>query len=186
MQPHYTSGRLLWSYIVALAVYVAAVVGTDDGSGLSATAIIQQALASYPKCALSCLEEWVPKSSCQATDINCLCTNVPLNGNITVCVTAGCTPMEALATKNVSSTMCGDPVRDESATPALIGIVGGAIALFVVLLRFGSVYLVKKARGATWDDWTIAITLAFAIPPSIFAVLRRSPTLWCITCKQIR
>lgn len=45
---------------------------------------------------LGCLAELIPQSACTLTDINCLCTNVPLNANLTVCVLSSCTTYEGL------------------------------------------------------------------------------------------
>lgn len=76
------------------------------------------------------------------------------------------------ATKNVSSTMCGVPVRDESSKPLLIGVVGGAIALVAFILRMLAIIPIKGGKLPGWDDYTIIIASALTVPPTVFAVLR--------------
>jgi hypothetical protein len=66
--------------------------------------------------------------------------------------------------------MCGVEVRDESLTPLLIGVIGGAVALIAYILRMCA-GLPKGGRDLGWDDWTITICVALATPPTIFAVL---------------
>lgn len=103
--------KLSFGTLVALAALTTTTLATSDAS--SALAMAQ---ASYPKCTVStihnpsivssyisddvvqlgCLAELIPQSACTLTDINCLCTNVPLNANLTVCVLSSCTTYEGL------------------------------------------------------------------------------------------
>ncbi len=162
---------------------------------------LEVAEASYPPCALQCLAKLVPQSVCSLTDINCLCTNEPLNNNVTICVSQQCTIMEGLResalpcpfytdgdaltsspeTQNVSSTLCGAPIRNQSLTTTLAGTIPGAAALLVFLLRMCSA-LPAKGRKFGWDDWTIAAATALAVPPTVFAPICKS--MWCLrrTC----
>lgn len=139
----------------------------------------------------------------------CLCTNTALQANITECVLAGCTIYEGLGehstsfessvfvpvltariteTKNVTYTMCGVEVRDDSTTPLLVGVIGGAIALLVFILRMCSA-LPSSGRLLGWDDWTMAITVALAVPPTVFSVLLSQNGLgkdmWTLPLKNI-
>lgn len=74
-------------------------------------------------------------------------------------------------TKNVSSTMCGAPVRNESLKPLLIGVIGGAFALMIFILRLCSV-LPEGGRLMGWDDYAICAAVALGVPPTVFSVLR--------------
>ena len=105
---------------------------------------------------LTCLVGEIPKSNCTATDLPCICANQQLNEMIELCVSQSCTIRESLsmkfaaliiqillgfqhlivlATKNVTSTLCGATVRDSTALVSLAGLVGGALAVFFYLLR---------------------------------------------------
>lgn len=140
------------------------------------------------------MAELVPLSACATSlTVECLCTNTPLQSNITECVLGSCTLYEGLskqcslsygfwigrderltvsitATKNVTLTMCGAEVRDETSTPLLVGTIGGALALLVFGMRMCSC-LPSGSRILGWDDWTIAVTVLLAVPPTVFAVL---------------
>jgi len=69
--------------------------------------------------------------------------------------------------------MCGAPVRNESLKPLLVGVIGGAIALIIFLLRLCSV-LPASGRLMGRDDYAICVAVALATPPTIFSILRKS------------
>ncbi|KAJ5619103.1 hypothetical protein N7510_003087 [Penicillium lagena] len=138
-------------------------------AGASGASALQTAEAAYPPCALECLARLIPQSACGATDVACLCTNVPLNNNITVCVSQGCSLVDELATKNASLTMCGAHVRDKTGIPGLVGVIGGAFALLTFFFRM-VVCSPWIGRIAGWDDYTIAAAVALTVPPTVFSV----------------
>lgn len=74
------------------------------------------------------------------------------------------------------------PYRDSSAVPALVGVIGGGVALLVFVGRIISV-LTTQRRSLGWDDWTIAIAMALAVPPTVFAVPRTFPSTPAIDCQ---
>ncbi|KAI4595203.1 hypothetical protein KJ359_007179 [Pestalotiopsis sp. 9143b] len=84
--------------------------------------------------------------------------------------------------------MCGQPVRDDSATPLLVGVIGGAIALLVFIMRMCAI-IPNKGRALGWDDYTIAVTVALAVPPTVFSVLLSKNGLgkdmWTLPLKNI-
>lgn len=73
-----------------------------------------------------------------------------------------------IETKNVSGQGCGVPVRDRGTSFFAIGVVGMAVALIAYLLRLGA-SLPKQGRPISWDDATMGLVVAFAIPPAVFA-----------------
>jgi hypothetical protein len=74
--------------------------------GLASTAMAQSsdltALASmYPACALECMVEYIPQSSCITADgLNqtCVCNNEELNRDVEVCAMQSCSVKELLST----------------------------------------------------------------------------------------
>jgi hypothetical protein len=46
---------------------------------------------------LLCLETAIEKSTCFATNETCVCTNIPLQTQVTLCVTESCTIIEGLS-----------------------------------------------------------------------------------------
>ncbi|KZL77851.1 CFEM domain-containing protein [Colletotrichum tofieldiae] len=154
----------------------------------AASSPTEVAMQMFPPCALLCLKELIPKSACSTEDVPCLCTNVPLNAQLAGCIVQSCTTYEGLMSKNASMTMCGAPVRNETAKPLLIGVIGGAIALMVFGLRMCS-GIPTGGRTLGWDDWTIVIAMALTMPPTIFAVTLSNNGLgkdmWTLPQKQI-
>lgn len=67
--------------------------------------------------------------------------------------------------------MCGAPVRNETLKPLLVGVIGGAIALMIFILRLCS-GLPVGGRAMGWDDYAICIAVALGAPPTVFSVLR--------------
>ncbi|KAI0149239.1 hypothetical protein BJ166DRAFT_59398 [Pestalotiopsis sp. NC0098] len=131
------------------------------------------ALQTYPTCAIACLAELVPKSACELTDVDCLCTDAPLNSQLTVCVTAGCSTQDALATKNGSATLCGEPVRNVSVFQGMVGIVGCSITFVIFLVRIAS-NMSYGGGGLGWDVYLITAAMACTIVASTLAPVSAS------------
>jgi hypothetical protein len=68
-------------------------------------------------------------------------------------------------------TLCNAPIRDVTASVTQSGLIGGGLALLIFGLRMCSL-LGSKGRAAGWDDYTIAVAMAFAIPMAVFAPFR--------------
>ncbi|KAK1981520.1 CFEM domain-containing protein [Colletotrichum cereale] len=173
--------------LTAMSVF-SSVVSAAAPVSAAAQSPAQVAMQMFPKCALVCLAKIIPKSACSPTDVPCLCTNVPLNQQLAGCIMQSCTKYEGLMSKNASMTMCGAPVRNETTKPLLIGVIGGVIAFLVFGLRMCS-GLPVSGRILGWDDWTIIVAMALAIPPTVFAVTLSNNGLgrdmWTLPQKQI-
>ncbi|KAH6229664.1 hypothetical protein HBI53_038060 [Parastagonospora nodorum] len=129
-----------------------------------------QALAEHmPKCSLACFVQELPLSTC-ATKLTsaCLCSNNALNLAVAACSKQTCTMYELLQTKNVTTAGCGAPVRVHGGDFTAIAIAGAAIAVAAFLLRM-TASLGKHGRQVSWDDVTMAVVVALAIPPAVFA-----------------
>lgn len=77
-------------------------------------------------------------------------------------------------TKNVSSSGCGVPVRDKGHDFIAIGISGIVVAVLAFLLRLGA-SIPKNGRKMSWDDSTMGLVVALAVPPAIFAIFCKFP-----------
>ncbi|EDO01309.1 hypothetical protein SS1G_03783 [Sclerotinia sclerotiorum 1980 UF-70] len=107
------------AFMVSMAVII-------EGQPQNSTELLADASAAYPKCALVCTAEILPTSGCSSTDVECICTNIALQHNVTACAQKTCTIPELLTTKNVTDTLCGAPVRDRTLTAELVGLIGVA------------------------------------------------------------
>ena len=82
------------------------------------------------------------------------------------------------ATKNVTETICGAPVRDKTRVVFDVASIFGSIALFVVLLRFISkTPFVGGIWG--WDDFWMLLTTTVMIP---YAVINMASTYLRLLC----
>lgn len=72
-----------------------------------------------------------------------------------------------IETKNVSSKGCGVPERYNGKKFIVGGITGCVIAVVSYILRMVA-SIGKRGRQVSWDDATMAVVLALAIPPTVF------------------
>ena len=101
---------------------------------------------------------YIPQSTCEVTDFACICSNVPLNANISVCAMASCTIKELLTTQNASHTLCDVPVRDRTRHVSYSGVIGGCIALIAFILRIVSRFL-KGNQSFGVDDVMLCVLI---------------------------
>ena len=99
---------------------------------------------------------------CDPTDIECICTNPKLNAAIEACVGASCTIKEALTSVNITMTMCGAPVRDNTHVLPLISGISGLFALVAVIVR-----VIAAGRNFALDDFFVVAAMAGAIPMDV-------------------
>ncbi|KAF2791700.1 hypothetical protein K505DRAFT_219712, partial [Melanomma pulvis-pyrius CBS 109.77] len=137
---------------------------------------------------LECMMEYIPKSTCSLTNTTCICTNPVLNEEIGLCVAGGCTIPDALATKNVSLTMCGAEVRDNTQVAYVCAIAGSVVAIVFVILRLFVVFT-PGGKKLGWDDALIVVCLALALVPGFLSGYLRSAGLgkdmWTLKPDQI-
>ncbi|OHF00913.1 hypothetical protein CORC01_03741 [Colletotrichum orchidophilum] len=165
--------------VASASVRVAAVLSNATSSGATSpatldlsTTAMQQMAASLSPCALNCTTTEVAKSSCNATDLACICSNQMLNANIGACLAQNCTVIEALRMKcleaqNYSKTSCGVPVRrnmDQGPTTWTLF----SLALVAVAARLISkIPSLNPSFSFGWDDWTILASTIVLIPADI-------------------
>ncbi|KAF2472741.1 uncharacterized protein BDR25DRAFT_154355, partial [Lindgomyces ingoldianus] len=128
------------------------------------SALLPAVLAQeMPTCAANCLVsslKAVPE--CDPTDIPCMCTNKPLKAAIHECVGASCTVKQALTATNMTMTMCGAPVRDNTHILPLVSGISGLFALTAVIVR-----CVAAGKNLALDDIFVAAAMAGAIPMDV-------------------
>lgn len=108
---------------------------------------------------------------------------------ITTCVTLNCTIPDALVVKNVSSTACGVPVRDEGTHYNIVSVTLGAISGAVIILRLGFKLFIAKT-GLGLDDWFILATILIGVPSSVITSEGLVPNglgrdIWTLKPQQI-
>ncbi|KAJ5953493.1 hypothetical protein N7454_000389 [Penicillium verhagenii] len=125
---------------------------------------------SLPTCALDCLDDLVPLSTCASNNQTCICTNVSLNGELTTCVTANCTIKQALTAVNVTDTTCGAPVRDQTSLSIVVPAVGMSVTMVLVALRLYT-RLVVTNLDMELDDWATILLACCAVPVNVGSIV---------------
>ncbi|KAF4468575.1 CFEM domain-containing [Fusarium albosuccineum] len=138
---------------------VALVLGVFHASVWAATADPEQP----PACGLDCITQETIKSTCELTNVTCICTNVELNEKISLCVHANCTVRESLLVQSYSKHTCKAPSRDRTTLVWVVGIVFLVIGLVGFALRVMARLFVGTQ---TWgpDDWVMLLAVAMMIP----------------------
>ncbi|KAJ5118996.1 hypothetical protein N7448_010705 [Penicillium atrosanguineum] len=152
----------------------------------NAIAGMTQLEAVLPACALKCMTSSAAVSSCAITDQTCLCTDATYTATLEECVVTSCTIRQSLstlprlsllgsladakATKNVTITACGAPIRDRTHVVSYAGVAGGIIALLAFILRMVARF---RSCGGVFglDDWTMLFTMCLLVPLSALSVV---------------
>lgn len=108
---------------------------------------------------------------------------------VTTCVTLNCTIPDALVVKNVSSTACGVPVRDEGTHYNIVSVTLGVISGATIIMRLGFKLFIAKT-GLGLDDWFILATILVGVPSSVITSQGLVPNglgrdIWTLKPQQI-
>ncbi|EPS29322.1 hypothetical protein POX_f08366 [Penicillium oxalicum] len=143
--------------------------------------------ASLPTCALACMKTSLSQTSCALTDQACLCTDAKYTAYLEKCVSFSCTIRESLATKNVTSSACGAPIRDRTKVVSYAGVAGGIVALIAFILRI--IARIKCSTTIGMDDLTMTVTMCLLVTLSALSVVLAEAGLgrdiWTIPTKNI-
>ncbi|ROT36448.1 hypothetical protein SODALDRAFT_335548 [Sodiomyces alkalinus F11] len=139
-----------------------------------------------PQCAGDCLATHLEVSSCGPTDFDCICADETLMENVGLCTLGACTVVEALASRNITSTLCKEPIRDRSLVAPIATAVSGSIALFVILIRVWECSI-QKEWG--WSDMSAYVAWASSVPMNVFEFFMMAngmgKDIWTLTPEQI-
>ncbi|KAI8649494.1 CFEM domain-containing protein [Fusarium keratoplasticum] len=127
-------------------------------------------VARLPSCAPPCLYGALANSTCDITDLSCMCTNQPFQDDAKICIESACSFSDALFVKNVTETACGAPVRDKSNRFNATIIPLGAIAIFVTMSRLVFKLFFSRSQALSPDDWAIAATLAISVSGLVIGI----------------
>ncbi|KAH8906271.1 hypothetical protein BR93DRAFT_928871 [Coniochaeta sp. PMI_546] len=170
---------ILGAAVALLAAVVPLVCAEDLGAALQA----------LPKCAVGCLVDGVTHSTCSSNlTAACICNNVPLQEQISLCVTANCTVTQALATKNITDTTCGVPLRDRGTTYDTTSIVLAVISSSIVVLRLSFKVLVTRSLSS--DDYVVFFLMLVGVPSVVITHYGTTPNglgrdVWTLTPQNI-
>ncbi|KAJ4229224.1 hypothetical protein NW759_003950 [Fusarium solani] len=148
-----------------------------------ATLVLAQEM---PKCASDCLVKFLKDSKCEPTDFDCICADTVLNDNVGACTLTSCTVVEALAARNGTATLCGEPVRDRTLIAPVATAVSGSLALAFIALRVFECLYHKEFR---WADICAVCAMVSSIPMDVFEFYMKAngfgKDIWALTEHQI-
>ncbi|KAI7785124.1 hypothetical protein LA080_008160 [Diaporthe eres] len=175
---------LLLRVFSLLSLALPSVLAQASSDAASELAALSKAL---PPCGLKCFITGLASSKC--TDAACVCSNAELMATVTTCVTLNCTIPDALAVKNVSSTACGVPVRDEGTHYNIVSVTLGVISGATIIMRLGFKLFIAKT-GLGLDDWFILATILVGVPSSVITSQGLVPNglgrdIWTLKPQQI-
>ncbi|KAL6879166.1 CFEM domain-containing protein [Trichoderma novae-zelandiae] len=127
----------------------------------------QKIMTMIPSCAVECLVTLVKDTACKFGDLECMCRDSKYEDLATMCVKKACMMSEALATKNLTETSCGKPLRDISAEYSSMNIASGAFAVLIVVARLAFRRFFSGSGQLGVDDWIILAAIIVAVPATV-------------------
>ncbi|KAH7082205.1 hypothetical protein FB567DRAFT_100511 [Paraphoma chrysanthemicola] len=146
-------------------------------------------LTALPSCAAACTVSWLPTSTCQPTDLACICNDAPLIASISACTSTNCTFAEGLQAANVTNRGCGMKPRDRSKDYVITIAVLLVFSVGLYILRL----VVRKPFTPAFglDDGIITVGVASLIALSAVGIQMALHTgfgrdFWSLTTEQVR
>ncbi|KNG50504.1 cfem domain-containing protein [Stemphylium lycopersici] len=150
------------------------------------TAAQQATPSKLPACAELCLVTAFGPNTCASTDQACICSNEVFQNNVTL---RGRRTNQYEATRNISLTNCGAPVRHRGEHYVMLSNTMVCIAAIFVAIRFAFKAMVSRVDFG-YDDWCVLATLITAVPSAIITVFGTvknglGQDLWTLTPTEI-
>ncbi|RKK80746.1 hypothetical protein BFJ68_g17695 [Fusarium oxysporum] len=110
-----------------------------------------------PDCAFPCLANALQQGGCGIADLaDCVCTDIPLQANVSACVQLSCPFNDQVEVGRVSNNLCIDyPKESRSGQVRVTGTASAAITFTIVALR--CVARLMRTKRLWWDDWMALI-----------------------------
>uniref|UniRef100_A0A0D2YHU5 CFEM domain-containing protein n=1 Tax=Fusarium oxysporum (strain Fo5176) TaxID=660025 RepID=A0A0D2YHU5_FUSOF len=110
-----------------------------------------------PDCAFPCLANALQQGGCGIADLaDCVCTDIPLQANVSACVQLSCPFNDQVEVGRVSNNLCIDyPKESRSGQVRVTGTASAAITFTIVALR--CVARLMRTKRLWWDDWMAVI-----------------------------
>lgn len=125
--------------------------------------------SELPACSISCSEQVLPPAGCPLEDAqNCLCRNITMQSQLSICVQTSCNKTEQLVASSVAQNICKavpQPSRSGDLIRAII--ILSAFAFPIIILRIIARRMVAEIW---WDDWAIIGAGIFMIPTSVMGI----------------
>ncbi|KAL0931313.1 CFEM domain-containing protein [Colletotrichum truncatum] len=143
------------------------VVGLVAGARIVAA---NNSTVAYPSCAVQCVLEALPKSSCPGLDQACLCNDTEFTKHLAPCLKDSCSTAERINMAKSSAGACGVKVSDDRALPRfLTGI------LFILPTAFIGIRIANKIMNPSiWGADDITAVLGYICTLPLVPIIYRS------------
>ncbi|KAK2065203.1 hypothetical protein LY76DRAFT_499850, partial [Colletotrichum caudatum] len=136
----------------------------------------------------TCILPAIQASPCGSTNVTCICSDSQFATTAENCITSTCNIKDALHTKGVFATTCGNPVRDRSSTYALLTWVVLGLSTSVVAARLAYNFFASTEFGL--DDLFTFLAYLAVVPSFVINLVGLVPAgigkdLWTLTPGQI-
>ncbi|XPS78338.1 hypothetical protein M3J09_010353 [Ascochyta lentis] len=119
-------------------------------------------IADAPACGLRCLFLELPASGCAPTDVECICSNEPLEYALAACLLANCTMQDSLETSRVQADLCNLSNESKTQDVILYTSIVYSIAFLSISLRICGKAVSKRLA---WDDAMVVAALLLTVVP---------------------
>lgn len=113
---------------------------------------------------------------CPLTDPSCVCGNTRLESDVKKCLLSSCTLKESVSTRNVTATLCDEPLRDRGAENRAVVIVLAVLSACMVFLRIIQKLLGPSENRFGLDDIFLFTTMIVFQPSAIIVVVKLIPS----------
>ncbi|KAG7416557.1 Satratoxin biosynthesis SC1 cluster protein 4 [Fusarium oxysporum f. sp. raphani] len=127
-----------------------------------------------PDCAFPCLANALQQGGCGIADLaDCVCTDIPLQANVSACVQLSCPFNDQVEVGRVSNNLCIDyPKESRSGQVRVTGTASAAITFTIVALR--CVARLMRTKRLWWDDWMALIATMFYATQMLYVLIQVS------------
>ncbi|KZL64274.1 cfem domain-containing protein [Colletotrichum incanum] len=124
-----------------------------------ASAVIQLNLESIPSCAVNCMIQALPETSCSVADQACLCADPKFSAAVEPCIRSRCTIRESLSATNTTRTHCGFSYTDETAKIRWVS----SVVTICASIFMGMRIMTKVTKLSAWGADDTVAAVAFAV-----------------------
>ncbi|KAG5952515.1 hypothetical protein E4U57_005992 [Claviceps arundinis] len=119
-------------------------------------------ISQLPACALSCIS-----SRCDVNNATCICAHNSYRSDMTGCMFQSCGLPDAMFSRNLTSIICNEPIRDRRAQFKFTNYLLGGIVILTVITRLVFKRFYSSTRRFGTEDWTIMVATVITVVSSM-------------------
>ncbi|KAG6009454.1 hypothetical protein E4U21_002369 [Claviceps maximensis] len=107
-------------------------------------------ISALPECALSCIQ-----SRCDSNNVTCVCAHNGYRSDMTGCMFQSCDLPIAMFSRNWTSTLCHEPIRERTSQFKITNFLLGALVITAIVSRLCFKRFFSSTKRLGSEDWTI-------------------------------